>query len=170
MNTPKTMRHFIRLLLIPGLVGWLFGGCSEKLEPKPITYSQILTGTEKKSWKMVSFQIIDDGVASPVTPVSQSGIDPCVTDDICTFYADADRKFEASEGATKCNSAGDDVYLTDTWSLVNANATLDFYLPLLDAKYPWRIKNLTDQVLTIEYYFPDINASYRFTLNATTLK
>lgn len=164
------MRQLVRLLLIPGVVGWLLGGCSEKLEPKPATYSQLLTGTEKKTWKMVSFQIIDNGTASPVSPVTQSGVDPCITDDFCTFYADAEHKFEASEGASKCNSADPDVYVTDTWTLVNANASLEFYLPILNGKYPWTIKNLTATVMTIEYYFGDIDASYRFTLNAVTTK
>ena len=164
------MIKLIRSLLIVGTIGWLFGGCSEKIEPKPSTYSQILTGTEKKSWKVVTFQIVDDGVASPVTPIAQSGISTCIADDLCTFYADAEHKFEASEGATKCNSTDPDVYVTDTWTLVNANATLDFYLPVLDGKYPWTIKNLTAQTLTIEYYFSDINASYRFTLNSTASK
>jgi hypothetical protein len=162
------MRLFIRLLLFPGIVGWLLGGCSEKIEPKLPTYSQLLTGTDKKSWKMVSLQIIDDGNGSSVIPVSQSGINPCVTDDLLTFYANADRKFEASEGATKCNPADPDIYVTDTWTLVNANATVEFYLPILNGVYPWTIKNLTAQVLTIEYYFNDINASYRFTFNSVT--
>ena len=164
------MRQLIRLLLIPCIVGWLLGGCSEKLEPKPATYSQLLTGTEKKTWKTVSFQIIDNGNASPVTLVTQSNIDPCISDDFCTFYANAEHKFEASEGASKCNSADPDVYVTDTWTLVNANASLEFYLPILNGKYPWTIKNLTATVMTIEYYFSDIDASYRFTLNAVTTK
>ncbi|GAB3799864.1 hypothetical protein GCM10028819_24070 [Spirosoma humi] len=164
------MRQFIRLLFIPAVIGWLLGGCSEKIEPKPATYSQLLTGTDKKSWRMVSVQIIDDGNASQVIPVSQLNADPCITDDILTFYADAEHKFEASEGATKCKAADPDIYVTDTWTLVNANATLAFYIPLLNGIYPWTIKNLTSTVLTVEYYFPDINASYRFTFNSTTTK
>lgn len=163
------MRLFIRLLLIPGIVGWLLGGCSEKIDPKPATYSQLLTGTDKKSWKMVSYQILDNGNASSVVP-AQSGITACIADDICTFYADAEHKFEASEGATKCTATDPDIYVTDTWTLVNANASLEFYLPVLNGKFPWTIKNLTATVLTIEYYFPDINASYRFTFNSTTTK
>lgn len=164
------MRQFIRLLFIPAVIGWLLGGCSEKIEPKPATYSQLLTGTDKKSWRMVSLQIIDSGNPSGVIPISQSGVNPCITDDICTFYADAEHKFEASEGASKCSAADPDIYVTDTWTLVNANATLEFYLPILNGKYPWTIKNLTATVLTIQYYFPDIDASYQFTFNSTTTK
>lgn len=164
------MRQCIRLLLIPGVAGWLLGGCSETITPTPVTYSQLLTGTEKKTWKMVSLQVVDDGTASPVTPVAQLNVDPCITDDLVTFYANAERKFEATEGASKCSAGDPDVYLTDTWALVNANATLEFYVPVLNDKRPWTIKNLTDKTLTIEDYFDDINASYRFTFNSVTTK
>lgn len=163
------MRLFIRLLLIPGIVGWLLGGCSEKIDPKPATYSQLLTGTDKKSWKIVSYQVLDNGNASSVIP-AQSGLDACIADDILTFYADAEHKLEVSQNAIICYPNEPDIYVTDTWTLVNANASLEFYLPVLNGKFPWTIKNLTATVLTIEYYFPDINASYRFTFNSTTTK
>lgn len=164
------MRHFLRLLFIPGLIGWLLGGCSEKIEPKPATYSQLLTGTDKKSWRMVSLQVIDDGTASSVIPIAQLNVNPCLKDDILTFYADAEHKFEASQGLSICYPNDPDIYVTNTWTLVNANATLEFYIPVLDGVYPWTIKNLTSTVLTVEYYFPDFNASYRFTFNSITTK
>lgn len=163
------MRTVLRFLLIPALFGGLFGGCSEKIEPKPVTYSQLLTGTEKKTWKLVSLQIFDDGQGSGVIP-AQNGLNPCVADDLYTFYANDERKFELNEGASKCRAANPDLLLTDTWTLINADASLEFPLRALGGKFPWTIKNLTATVLTIEYYFPDINASYRFTFNATTTK
>ena len=164
------MRQLIRFLLIPGIVGWLFGGCTEKIEPQTPTYSQLLTGTDKKGWRMISFQIFDNGNASGVIPVAQSNINPCIADDIVTFYANDEHKFEASEGATKCNASDPDIYVTDTWTLLNANATLEFYLPILDGKYPWTLKSLTANAMTIQYYFSDINASYQFTFNAVITK
>ncbi|WP_026261850.1 lipocalin family protein [Spirosoma panaciterrae] len=164
------MRQFIRFLLIPGFIGWILGGCSEKIEPKPPTYSQLLTGTDKKTWKMVSFQVIDAGNASGVIPVNQSNIAPCIYDDYLTFYANSERKFEASEGPTKCSASDPDLYLTDTWTLVNANATLEFYIPVLNGKYPWIIKNLTSTSMTVQYYFQDIDASYQFTFTPVTTK
>ncbi len=162
------MRHFIRLLLIPGVVGWLLGGCSEKIEPKPTTYSQLLTGTEKKTWKMVSLQLIDDGNASSVIPVAQ--LNDCSTDDVLTFYADAEHKFEASQNTNICYPKEPDIYVTDDWTLVNATASLTFYIPFFDGKYLSTVKNLTANVLTIELYFGGINASYRVTFNSTTTK
>ena len=108
--------------------------------------------------------------ASGVIPISQAGVNPCVADDLVTFYAGDERKLEASEGATKCAASDPDVYITDNWTLINANATVEFYLPILDGKFPWTIKNLTGTVMTIEYYFQDIDASYRFTLNQVSTK
>ncbi|WP_460983681.1 hypothetical protein [Spirosoma fluminis] len=156
------MRQFIRLLLVPVLLGWLLGGCSERIEPKPVTYSQLLTGTTKKSWRLVSYQILDEGKGTGAIPFQQT----CQTDDLYTFYADEQHTFEIGEGASKCTADANDIYVTDTWTLVNANASLEFYLDILGGKFPWTIKTLTDRSLTIEYYFPDIDASYRFTFNS----
>ncbi|GAB4011505.1 hypothetical protein GCM10028808_25230 [Spirosoma migulaei] len=123
---------------------------------------------------MVSLEIIDDGTSSGVISVaqavSQQVIDACIADDLLTFYADADHKFEASQGTSICYPQEPDIYVTDTWRLVNGNATVQFYLPILNGIYPWTIKNLTTQSMTIEYYFGDIDASYRFTFNSVTTK
>lgn len=167
------MRSILRLLLLPGLLGGLFGGCSEKIEPKPVTYSQLLTGTEKKTWRLVSIQVFDQGQGSGVIPASEVS-DPCVIDDLYTFYANAERKFEITEGASKCDPADADVFVSDQWTLINANATLEFTFPLLaNQRLPYTVKNLTDRVLTVELYLQnlaDLDASYRLTFNAVTTK
>ena len=164
------MMRLLRFLLIPVLLGGLFGGCSQKIEPIPNTYSQLLTGTEKKSWRMVSLQIFDNTQTDGVITLAQSGLSPCVFDDLYTFYANDEHKFELSEGPVKCNAANPDILATTTWTLINADASLEFPLRILGGSFPWKIKNLTATVLTIEYYFSDINASYRFTFNSTTSK
>lgn len=172
------MRCFIRLLLIPGIVGWLLGGCSEKIEPKPATYSQLLTGTEKKAWRLVSLQVIDDGNASSVTPVTQLGLSACRIDDQYVFYAGEERKFDYANGPSKCAPSESDVLFSNTWTLTSANATLEFVIPIFDGQVlPYTIKNLTENVLTVELYYdkvqqsPDnINVSYRFTFNSVTTK
>ncbi len=163
-------RLLFRFLFIPVAVGWLFSGCSEKIEPVKPTYSQLLTGVNQKTWRTVSLQIFDEGQSDGVVPITRANINPCIADDLVTFYAGDERKFEASEGATRCSAGDPDVYITDTWTLINANATVDFYLPILNGKFPWIIKNLTGTVMTIEYYIPDLDASYRFTLNSVSTK
>lgn len=171
------MRTLLRFILVPVVMGWLFGGCSEPLEPKPLTYTQLLTGPTQKSWRLVSYQVFDDGNSSQVIPV-QGQFDPCVADDLYTFYANNERKYEVVEGASKCDPRDPDVYFTDQWTLTNANATLEFAFPLLFQLFgvqrlPFTIKNLTGNVLTVEVYLQnlaDINASYRFTFNAVSTK
>lgn len=163
------MQNVLRFLLIPVLLGGLFSGCTEKIEPTPSSYSQLLTGTEKKTWKIVSLQIFDEGQGSGVIPL-QNAVSPCAADDLYTFYANDERKLELNESSLKCSASNPDLLLTDSWTLVNANATLEFPLRILGGTFPWTIKNLTASVLTIEYYFPDIDASYRFTFNSVATK
>lgn len=167
------MKHFLYALLMAGLTGWLTGGCSEKLEPKPATYSQLLTGTEKKAWKLISYQIIDDGQKQGVQLVANE-FNPCRADDLYIFYAGEERKFEYANGSTKCGANEKDVLFDDTWSLVNVNATLNFIIPTFDGSVlPYTIKNLTPTVLTVELYLDkltsdNLNVSYQFTFNSTT--
>ena len=162
------MKTWIRFFVLSIPLMGLFSGCSEKVEPKPITYSQLLTGTEKKTWRLVTFQIMDNGKSSGVQNANQLFENACEADDQYVFYANEERKFEYTNGPSKCAADEPDVIFEDNWTLVNGNATLEFALPILGGKYPWTIKNLTENSLTIEYYFPDINASYRFTFNSTT--
>ena len=161
------MRLLFRLMFIAFVSGWLLGGCSQKIEPQPATYSQLLTGTTKKSWKMVSLEIIDAGQSSGVIRVEQSNIPRCIYDDLLTFYADANHTLEASEGATKCTSTDPDIYVTETWTLINASASLQFYIPVFNAVAPTVVKNLTSTVLTVQIY-QDIDLSYRLTFNSVT--
>lgn len=166
------MKTFLRTLFVPLAIIGLFDGCTEPVEPTPVTYSQLLTGTTKKSWRLVSFQEIDDGVASGVTNISLI-LPPCEADDLYTFYANEERKFEYSNGASKCAASEPDVYLEDSWALINSNATIEMVIPVLTAqKLPYIVKNLTANSMTVELYFQnlgdDLNASYRFTFNSTT--
>lgn len=176
MSNVSTIRPLLRLLFVSCVSGWLLGGCSEKIEPKPNTYSQLLTGTEKKAWRLVSFQYIDEGVAGDITQISQTTLPRCRADDQYVFYANAERKFEYSNGATKCSTAEPDVLIEDNWTLVPASASLQFLIPIFfDQALPFTVKNLTQNVLTVEVYYDktfsapgNINASQRFTFNAVT--
>jgi hypothetical protein len=52
--------------------------------------------------------------------------------------------------------------------MVNATATLSFVMPLLTTEFalPFTVKSLTENTLTVEFYFEDIDLSYRFTFTA----
>lgn len=167
----------IRLLVLFISLSALFSGCSEKLEPKPNTFSQLITGTEKKAWRLVSIEIVDDGQKSGII-LARNLFDPCRADDQYIFYAGEGYRFEFTNGVTKCADTEPDVILEDRWSLINADATLEFVIPFFDSHVlPYTIKSLTETVMTVELYFDkvysapgNINASYRFTFNSTTLK
>lgn len=165
MTIPRLLTLAIGLLLIT------LGGCSESLDPKPLTYSQLLTGTEKKAWSLVSFEVIDEGDASGPIPASNLFNNNCEADDQYVFYANGERKFEYTNGPTKCTTSEPDVLLTDTWTLVNANATLEFAFPLLGGVVPFTLKSLTSTSMTVEIYldnFQGIDASYRFVFSSST--
>ncbi|MDO1448550.1 hypothetical protein Q0590_19895 [Rhodocytophaga aerolata] len=141
--------------LLAGMLG--LGGCTEEVKPTPYTYSQLLTGTTSKSWRLTGIQLIEEGKQ----PFSFNIPNDCVYDDLYVFHADKDRTFEIKEGASKCDSNDPDVFFTDTWSIVNATSTINFLLPLLPSG-TYTLKNLTENSFTMEYYFEEDNYSYRF--------
>ncbi len=139
--------------------------CSQPIEPKPLTYTQLLTGKESKAWKLTSVQILDNGNA-PQTISSVQALPGCIADDLYVFYANAEKKFEVQEGASTCQAGDPELYLESTWTFVNSNATLEFpFTALTSISLPYVVKELTEKSLTIEYYFED-NASYRFIFTA----
>jgi hypothetical protein len=148
-------------------VFFTFGRCSEEVKPTPVTYTQLLTGTEKKAWRLNTVRIIDDGEDSGNLSARQA-VNNCRADDLYVFYANDLKTFEAQEGASTCIPGTPQVYVEDTWSLVNATSTLTFVMPILttEGALPFVIKSLTENTLTIEYYFGTIDLSYRFTFTA----
>ncbi|WP_460638555.1 hypothetical protein [Larkinella harenae] len=171
MSTLKRLSRSLVLLLVATA---LFSGCSEKLEPKPLTYSQLLTGTEKKVWRLVSFEVIDEDQKSGVIPIQNAGLSACRLDDEYVFYAGSEHKFEYNNGSSKCSANEAAVLFEDTWSFVNGNATLEFVIPIFAGSVlPYTVRNLTETSMTVEIYFDKIyvdplNASYRFTFNSNT--
>ncbi len=162
-----------RLFTIAAGLSLLFlCGCSEVTEPTPLTYTQLLTGKEKKTWSLVSFEVIDEGKGSGTLPANRLFNGACEADDQFIFYANAERKYEYTNGPTKCSPTEPDVLLTDSWNFTNANATLEFAFPVLSTgKVPFIVKSLTETSMVIEIYLDDIqgiDASYRFTLASST--
>lgn len=159
----------LRATLALGLLP-LFGGCTEEVKPTPPTYSQLLAGKESKSWRLASYQVFDDGTGSGTTNARDFSA-PCIVDDVYVFYANDVKAMEAREGASKCSPADPDVFLEDTWAIVNATATLEFnFAGFIPQKLNYKIRNLTETSLTVEFYYldylPDVNLSYRFTFTS----
>lgn len=148
-----------KIVLFVGLLLFL-GACSEEFQPKPFTYSKLLTGETKKTWRLAAFQFRADG--KPVESVVLPSND-CVFDDLYVFYASSDKRFQVNEGRTTCNVEDPLVIVEDTWSLVNATATLEMVIPFLtNFKLPYIVQDLTENELAVEIYFNDDTESYRF--------
>jgi hypothetical protein len=129
----------------------VISSCSEKLEPKPQTYSQLLTGSTSKTWKLTAIELIEGD-----SPPYAFSLPACISDDLYVFYAGEGNFYQVLEGPTKCDPEDEDIYLEDTWSLVNATATLNFIFPLLASiRLPFIIKKLTETNLIIEIYFDE---------------
>jgi hypothetical protein len=138
--------------------------CSEEVEPTPATYSQLLTGTTSKTWRLTEIQLLESGKE----PTNFDVPNNCVYDDVFVFYAGEAKKFEVQEGASKCDPTDPDVFVEDTWSVINASGTINFVFPLFGgtSSIPFILKRLTERSMTVEYYNPDDNYSYRFTFTA----
>ncbi len=151
----------IYALLVAVLLTGLFSGCTEEKEPEPFTYSQLLTGTTSKTWRMTGVRYLENGESQPINA-------PCAYDDQYIFHNDGLNTFEYRAGSSgKCNSDEPDS-VQDSWSLVNATASLTFAIPLLTGNitYPFIIRSLTENTLTVEIFFEGDQASYRFIFTA----
>lgn len=148
--------------LICILLGALFS-CSETLEPRPNKYSEIFTGTSKKTWQISSIQLKEEN-KSPQT----FGLPPCMADDEYIFYANVEKTYEISNGFSKCDAAEPDMIVSDSWEFSNANATMNIIMPLLaDYKLPFIVREATDKEMTLEIFLDETNtSSYRFNFKA----
>jgi hypothetical protein len=142
----------------------LGNSCTQKFEPTPLTFTQLLSGTESKTWVLSSAKIIDSKNESPDIKGSDL-LDPCELDDQFVFYANEEKKLEYKNGGSKCTNTEPDLLITDSWELLQGSAELDMGIPRLfgNSKLPFIVKSLTSSAMTLEYYFGDIDASYRFT-------
>ena len=142
------------------------GACQESLEVKPNTYSKLLTGEESKTWEIIGLQYRESG--KPLQSIDAAGNNFCDLDDHFIFYASVERKFVIDEGASKCNDEDPQVLLEDSWALVNANASLEFVVPIFGFfKYPWIVQELTEDRLVTEIFFgEELELSWRVVFRA----
>lgn len=141
-----------RSIHIAGLLvmGSILLSCSEKFEPKPLTYSQMLTGEVKKSWRATGIQVREGGqsVGNFILPESD-----CLFDDLYVFYANDERLFEVEDNTRKCSPDDPDIIVADSWALVNATATLEMVIPFLAPfKLPYILRELEEDEMTVEIW------------------
>lgn len=152
----KTSVSFLVLLA-------LLASCREEFETEPYTYTQLLTGTKSKVWRMTGISILEDGQSTQNIPLPDTD---CVFDDRYVFYANEEKRYEVLNGRLKCDESEGDVVVSDTWSFSNANATLEFVMPLLAAnvRLPFIVRSLNESRFTAEIFFE--GGSYRFVFQA----
>lgn len=133
--------------------------CTEPLKVTPLTYTQIFTGTTKKTWTIRSIQSVENGKGTQTF-----SLDPCIYDDQYVFHNDFGKTYQVLSGSNKCDPSEPDVLADSNWSFVNATATLTIVVPLLsDQPLPFTVKEVDATKMTMDIYIDDAKTSaYRF--------
>ena len=141
--------------------------CSETVEPRPFTYSQIFSGKSSKTWKLKSIAFIEKD-----KPDQTFSLSNCLADDRYVFYANGERLYQVEDGTNKCSFSDPDILVSDTWSFVNATASLTIILPFLaDFPLPYIVKEVDNSKMVLEIYLDEAGTqSYQMTFNALTEK
>jgi hypothetical protein len=139
--------------------------CSEEQQPQPLEYYKIITGKTKKTWKMSTIQWTGEGKDD----INYS-LNSCLRDDLYVFYANTERLYEVTNGASKCASDEPDTIISDEWSFVNATATLTIIFPLLsDNSLPFYVEKVTAKEMVLQIYVDDESKySYKITLQSVS--
>ncbi|MBX2916466.1 MAG: hypothetical protein KF856_14445 [Cyclobacteriaceae bacterium] len=140
-------------------------GCSEEIKPSPYTYSQLFSGKNQKTWAFKSIVLWEKGKSD-----TNLSLISCISDDLYIFYADAEKKYEITNGATKCAADEPDIVLTDTWSFVNGGATLNIVIPFLsDLTLPYIVREVSASNMVLEIFINESNTqSYRMAFQSTS--
>jgi hypothetical protein len=154
------MKNFISLLLPVCMLAF---SCTEEVTPTPYVYTKVLTGETSKAWTIRSISMKEEGKGDVTF-----SLDDCIKDDHYIFYAGSDRKYELTDGSNKCNASDPDLIISDSWSFVNATASLTIIFPLLsDNPLPYILREAEDDKMTIEIFFDEDKASYRIAFRST---
>lgn len=144
----------------------MLASCEESITPNPPTFYKIITGNNtKKTWKITQLKWTGKG-KDDIT----YSIGTCYKDDRYIFYANAENLYEVSGGTVKCSSDEGATLVSDTWSLVNATATLTVILPLFsDNPLPFFIQKVTSKEMTLRIYLDQDNQySYVVTMESVS--
>jgi hypothetical protein len=122
--------------------------CSEEIKPTPYTYSQIFSGKNSKTWIFKSIVLWEEGK----TDINFT-LPACIRDDQYIFYANTEKKFEVTNGPSKCSPDEPDILLTDTWSFINGGATLTIIIPFLaDFALPYIVREVSNKDMVLEIF------------------
>lgn len=147
-----------------GLIMLLFTfSCSEEITPTPYTYTQIFSGKNSKTWIFKSIILWEEGK----TDINYT-LPNCIRDDRYIFYANEEKTFEVTNGPTKCSPDEPDTIISDTWSFINAGATLTITIPFLaDFSLPYIVREIDQNDMLLEIFLDfEGTQSYRIAFEA----
>ena len=122
--------------------------CSEEVMPTPYTYSQIFSGKNSKTWQLRSILLWEEGKQDVTFTLPN-----CIKDDLYIFYANSEKLFEVKNGATKCDSEEADILVSDTWTFINAGATLTITIPILaEFNLPYIVREVDKNDMLLEIF------------------
>jgi len=142
--------------------------CTEEIQPKKYTYSQLLTGKNNKSWRIHRIILREEGEDDVILDRND-----CESDDRYIFYANSEKLFEVTNGREKCQNPEEpeeDLLLSYTWSLNNANATINMVMPHLFGYYliPFIVKEMDENDMDLELFInEEATVSYVFQFRKT---
>lgn len=153
------------LKLLPAFVLLIFMQCTEEIKPEGPDYYHIFTGKNKKTWRITKVAWTGEGKSDVTLSFSS-----CYRDDIYAFYANKDNQYEVTGGAQKCSGDESTTLVSDTWSFVNATATLNIIIPLFsDSTLPFYLIKASSSEMVLEIYLDQDNIySYQVTMQSVS--
>jgi hypothetical protein len=133
--------------------------CTESVEPKPYTFSQIFTGKTSKTWRVDRLIFRQQGKAD-----ENLGLSTCEKDDLYTFYANEEKLFEVDNGNFACSSEeGDGLLVSYVWEFNQAKASLTMVAPHIFGYFviPFIVKDVSARDMELEIFLDeDATVSY----------
>ena len=157
------MKRIITLFFIS--LTAIFVSCEESFTPNPPTFYKIITGNNKKTWRLTALK----WTGEDTDDISYS-LSNCYKDDRYVFYANKENLYEINGGTVKCSSDENATLVSDRWSLTNATATLTIILPIFsDNPLPFFIQKVTSKEMTLQIYLDQENKySYVATMQSVS--
>lgn len=139
--------------------------CSEEVTPKPNTYTKVLTGETSKTWDLTKLQAREKN-----KKVTTYNLSPCQGDDRYTFYANAERLYEVTNGRVSCDTEEEDLLVSYVWEFNSATATINMVLPHLFGNFivPFTVLEIDDDDMVLELFLND-DAATAYILHFTVI-
>lgn len=154
-----------KFLIVVSLV--CLAACSEELDVNPPTFTKLISGTESKTWRVDEVIVKRDGIEDRDYMQVWS---LCEKDDRYTFYANAEKKFEISNGPRLCEDEPQ-IYVDYTWSFVNAGAILTIPFPRIFGNFlvPFTVLEVNETDMRLQIFLDeDTEVSFEILMSAIT--